>query len=81
MDIKTICMIISVALSFCTFISGAVAFMVIRFNDFAHVEKGFEKAQGNFEKFDEKINEKIDNVTVIVNKNSTEIAVLNTKIN
>lgn len=77
MNIQVICMVASVILSLCTFISGAVAFIIIRFNDFAHIEKNFDKSQEKVEKFENKITKKLDEILEIGNQNKEDIAVIN----
>lgn len=80
MDIKTICIVASTVMSFCTFIGGAVAFCVIRFNDMVHIEKNFEKSQKQYESFKTAVNEKLDNLLTISNDNIKDIAVINTRL-
>jgi len=66
MDIKTICVIVSTILSFCTFIGAAIGFCVIKFNDFKHIEKNQTE-----------INDKLDKLLTISNDNTKDIAVIN----
>lgn len=65
MDIKTICVVASAALSFCTFVGGAIAFIVLKFNDMTHLQKNYEK-----------INDKLEKLLTVSNSNTKDIAVI-----
>ena len=77
MDVRSICAIISVVLSLCTFIGGLIAFCIIRLNDFVHIEKNFEKSQLQFEEFKKEVTMKLDILTGMNKDNEKSIAIIN----
>lgn len=76
MDIKTMCMVGSFILSFCTFIGGALAFAVVKFNDISHVESALKENKEALISFKNETNGKLDKITELVQSNETKIAVI-----
>lgn len=81
MDINTICAVGSLIFSLCTFFGGGIAFCILKFNDFKHLEKNYEKSEKQKEEFENKINEKLDKLLTLQTTNTTDIAIINERCN
>lgn len=77
MDIKTVCIIISTAMTFCTFIGGAIAFCVIKFNCLNSLQISQDEYKKESKEEFKSIVGKLDTVINVITKNKEDIAVIN----
>jgi hypothetical protein len=65
MNINIIIAVCSLVLNIITILGGAIGFCILKFNDFSHMSKNFEKMESQLNKVLEKTTENEKNIAIL----------------
>lgn len=76
LNVGDVCSIVSTVLSVCTFVGGAIGFLILKFNDFAHISADLKNSEKDFLEFKKDVSGKLNNLLEIHNENKQQLAVI-----